>query len=361
MTLVREIEWEACLVEPQRDEQLEKRLRRETGHVANTIRYFYACPWLPEELNSMSSCLMTTVFIEPRLADLVGLVVSQDNSCRYCYAVQRLLLRTLGFPERRISQIEQDLLTAELDPRERVALEFARRVSRSDPLPSAADKQALREAGFEEMAILELAGNVALLTFFNRISTIPALPPQLVEAHPDRWLMRALRPLMALRVRSFYKRGRLEKLRPEQKTGPYSYLVLALEGLPIAGELRRFLDALWQSSILPTRSKALVFAVVARALGCRRSEQESARLLLEEGVDQQQLEEILSHLASPVLDPVESVVVPFARETVWYQAAPIQRRAREVREAIGTERFLEFTAAASIANTLCRLGLVADQ
>jgi AhpD family alkylhydroperoxidase len=360
MTLVREIEWEACLVEPRRDAQLEKRLRKQTGRVAGSVRYFSACPWLPEEINSMNACLGTSVFIEPRLADLAGLVVSQDNSCRYCYAAQRVLLRMLGFPETRISQIEQNFLTAELDPRERVALEFARRVSRSDPLPSAADKKALREAGFDEMAILELAGYVALLTFFNRISTLPALPPQHWEAFPDRWLMRVLRPLLAFRVRSYYKRGRSEKLRPEQKTGPYSYLVLALEGLPIAGELRRFLDALWQSSILSRRSKALVFAVVARALGCRRSEQESAALLLEEGVDGQQLEEILSHLASPVLDPVEAVIVPFARETVWYQAAPIQRRAREVREAIGIERFLEFTATAAIANTVCRLGLVAD-
>jgi alkylhydroperoxidase family enzyme len=177
---------------------------------------------------------------------------------------------------------------------------------------------------------------------------------------PDRWLVRVLRPLLVPWVRSYYKRGRSEKLRPEEKTGPYSYLVLALEGLPIAGQLRSFLDALWQSPILSRRSTALVFAVVARALGCRRSEQESAGLLLEEGLEQPQLEEILSHLASPVLDPVESVIVPFARETVWYQAAPIQRRAREVREAIGTERFLELTASAAIANTVCRLGLVAD-
>jgi hypothetical protein len=60
-------------------------------------------------------------------------------------------------------------------------------------------------------------------------------------------------------------------------------------------------------------------------------------------------------------DRIEAVIVPFARETVWYQAAQIQRRAREVREALPRQQFLELIAVAAIANAVCRLGIVVDE
>ena len=59
-------------------------------------------------------------------------------------------------------------------------------------------------------------------------------------------------------------------------------------------------------------------------------------------------------------EPREAVLVPFARETIWYDAAPIQRRAREVQQAIGHEEFLEAIAVVSLANAICRLSVVAD-
>jgi hypothetical protein len=49
-----------------------------------------------------------------------------------------------------------------------------------------------------------------------------------------------------------------------------------------------------------------------------------------------------------------------ARETVWYQAAQIQRRAREVQEALSAPQFLELIVVAALANAVCRLGIVAD-
>jgi uncharacterized peroxidase-related enzyme len=361
MTFVGDTEWEGCLLEPRRNAELEKRLRKESGHVPGVIPYFSSSSWIPTALSSMAECLMTRVYIDPHLAGLAGLVVSQDSSCRYCHAEQRALMRILGFSQERISQIEADFLTAELDPHEKVALEFARRLSRSNPLPSETDKKPLRDTGFSEMAIKELAGIVALFVLFNRVSTLPALPPQRMEAFPDKWYVRLLRPFIARRVRSMQRRGKPETLSDGQKTGPFSYLILALNGLPLAGELRRVLDRMWRSPILTDRCRALIFAVVARALGCPRSEEESVIMLLEEGLDRTDINEILSHLASPKLSPVESVIVPFARETVWYQAGQIQRRTRKVQEDLSTQQFLELIAVVSIANAVCRLGIIVDE
>ena len=149
-------------------------------------------------------------------------------------------------------------------------------------------------------------------------------------------------------------------LKPEERTGPFSYAVLALDGLPLASTLRGALDQMWRSPILSARCKTLVFAVVARAIGCPRATQESLELLAAEGLAPDEVEEILSHLASPKLDPIESLVLPLARETVWIQAATMQRHARELQEQLSPAQFAEFIVVAALANSVCRLGIAID-
>jgi alkylhydroperoxidase family enzyme len=357
---MRDVEWEACLLEPRVDPELERRFRRETGRPPGGVRYLIGVPWLTETLIFFSAHLETRVALDPELADLAGAVVSQDNSCRYCFANIRAFLQVIGMSKGRISRLEENLVTAEFDARSRAALEFSRRVSRSDPLPSGADLQALRDAGFDELEIAELAGAVGLHLFFNRLSTIPALPPYEMESMPERWNFRILRPWIAFRLRAVRRRAPLDPLRPEERSGPFSPVPLALDGLPMARHLRRSIDGMWDSKLLSRRAKALVFAVVARALGCGYSEQEAIRLLCDEGLEPEQIDDILAHLGSPVLDPVEKIIAPFARETVWYQPAQIQRRGREVMNELTREQFLELIAVAALANLVCRLEFLTD-
>ena len=70
------------------------------------------------------------------------------------------------------------------------------------------------------------------------------------------------------------------------------------------------------------------------------------------------VEEILTHLSSPELDEVEREIVPLARETVWYDPAPIQRRFHDFKSRMTREQTLEFVGAVSLANAVCRLGVL---
>jgi alkylhydroperoxidase family enzyme len=142
------------------------------------------------------------------------------------------------------------------------------------------------------------------------------------------------------------------------KTGPFAYVALELDGLPVARISRQILDSAWRSPILTQRAKALVFAVVARGIGSKRSEDEAKRLLAPLGLDEGQVDEILSHLASPKLDPIEAAIVPYARETIRYRPADIQRRGRKLREQLSVEQFLELVGVVGLANATCRLSLV---
>jgi AhpD family alkylhydroperoxidase len=358
MSLVSTIEWEACLLEPLPDAELTRRVARESGRPPNSIDYFSATPEIAAAMGKLGLEVRTRTHLHRDIGDLIGLVVSQDNSCRFCYAYQRLLMRGFGFDEERIEQIEQGFLTADLEPRQKVALEFARKVSRSNPLPSDADKQAMRDAGYSELEIVEAIGHIGNFIFHNRLATLPALPAGLAETLPDRWYMKLAQPILALFLKRLYRIGGAVLLSPNQKGGAFGPIVEAFDGLSFAPTLRDAIDLALAPGALDGRTKALLFAVVARSLGCPVSEAESARILGEMGVKAETVEEILAHLTSPELDEVEKLLMPFARDTVWYnQALPIQRKARELRDAMKLEQFLEAVYTLSVANMVCRLAV----
>jgi AhpD family alkylhydroperoxidase len=70
--------------------------------------------------------------IDQSVADLLTLVVSQENSCRFCYAAQRALLWGLGMSEDRIQRVQQEL-SVSLAPRTAAAIAFGRSQSRAGP------------------------------------------------------------------------------------------------------------------------------------------------------------------------------------------------------------------------------------
>ena len=202
-TLLERVAWEPSLIEPSPDRTLEAYARRKQGMPNPLVRYFAAVPWLARALVDLHPEYGLLMHLEQRVADLVSLVVSQENSCRFCYAAVRVMLWSQGMSLARIQHVEHDLTRADLPPRTVAALTFARSQSRSGPA----------------------------------------------------------------------------------------------------------------------------------AVG-----------------------QVLTHLDAPELDAVERLLVAFARETIWYEPAPMQRRARALREHLSSAQVLEAIGVAAVANGLCRMG-----
>ena len=72
-------------------------------------------------------------------------------------------------------------------------------------------------------------------------------------------------------------------------------------------------------------------------------------------------QEFLAHLGSPDLEPIENAIAPFARETIRYRTVQIQRRARALREQLSLEEFVETVGMVTLANLVCRLGVVLNE
>jgi AhpD family alkylhydroperoxidase len=291
------------------------------------------------------------------LWDLIGLVVSQDNSCRYCYGATRTVLRLIGYREEQIDRIERDVAVSDLGRPERLALEFARKVSHANPMPTAQDRAALVDAGFTPAGVAESVFAAAFDGFPNRVATMFALQPEEFEKLPDRLIGRLLRPVIARAMRG---RRVPPPALPTPNTGPFRELVEALAGSPKAYVVRDAVDDAFASSILPRRTKLLMMAVVGRALGCGPSERAVRDGLAAEGLTSADVDGILANLGSEKLDRRDALLVPFARETVRYQTGPIQRRTRELARELPTDDVLEAVGVTALANAVGRASILLE-
>jgi len=347
------VEWETCLLEPVRNPDAERYLRKSLGFVSPGARYFLDSPWLIRAFAALDVVHVPLVHVGSSLAGMIALVVSQENSCRYCYTATRTLMLILGFPEERIRSLEGD--ATELKPEQRATLDFARCVARGVPLATCRDARPLLDAGMSPEQLKEIAFLAVANVFYNRLSTLPALPPAPMEY---RWYERLFRPFIAAKLRQ--PPARPQPLAVEERQGPFAAFVNALSGLPAASRLRRVIDEALQPSALSRRIKGLVFAVVARGIGCPQSERDATDLLVAEGLTPAQVEHILAHLSGPELDPLEQAAASLARESIWYQPAPLQRHVRSIRPLFTHEQFVELIGLTALANSICRLSVAVD-
>jgi hypothetical protein len=112
---------------------------------------------------------------------------------------------------------------------------------------------------------------------------------------------------------------------------------------------------MWASPHLTRRCKLLIFAVIARGLSWEVCALGIGKGLEGEGLNEPTLARILNHLDAPELDEVERLLVRFARETIWFDPAALQRRARSLRDRLSVPQLIEAIGVTSLANGLCRM------
>lgn len=69
-----------------------------------------------------------------------------------------------------VAQLKKDYTQADLSPADRAMLDYAAKLTRTQAAVSEADVQALREAGFDDRAILDIAQITAYFAFVTRLA-----------------------------------------------------------------------------------------------------------------------------------------------------------------------------------------------
>ncbi len=104
--------------------------------------------------------------------EMVAVVVSRLNGCMYCLTHHHQgLVRLLPDERHHIADALRDDIDVELPDREEAMLEYAIKLTTTPQTMNAHDIEALKEAGLDDRAILDLAQCIGYFNYVNRLVT----------------------------------------------------------------------------------------------------------------------------------------------------------------------------------------------
>jgi len=103
--------------------------------------------------------------------EMIAVVVSVANRCRYCIVAHSAALRKLTKDPALADAIAADHGRAALEPRMRAALDYAAKLTLRPAEMEESDVVALREAGWSDEDVMDIAEVTALFNFSNRMAS----------------------------------------------------------------------------------------------------------------------------------------------------------------------------------------------
>lgn len=109
--------------------------------------------------------------------EMIAVTVSAINRCHYCLTAHGAALRQLTGDPALAETIAQNWRAADLPDRQRAMLTFAEKLSMSPAAMEEADRQALRDAGFSERDIFDIAAVTGFYAMSNRLASATEMAP----------------------------------------------------------------------------------------------------------------------------------------------------------------------------------------
>ena len=103
--------------------------------------------------------------------EMIAVVVSVTNDCAYCIAAHSAALRKLTKDPALADQIAADHLLAEIPPRMKTALDYAVKLTKTPERLTEADVDSLRDAGWSDEDVMDIAEVTAMFNFSNRLAS----------------------------------------------------------------------------------------------------------------------------------------------------------------------------------------------
>ncbi|HHL21977.1 MAG TPA: alkylhydroperoxidase [Aliiroseovarius sp.] len=109
--------------------------------------------------------------------EMIAVVVSSINRCWYCQVAHGAAVRALsGRPELGEAMV-MNWRVADLTARERAMLTFAEKLTRASAEVEEPDRQALRDAGFSDRDIFDIASVAGFFNMTNRVASATGMEP----------------------------------------------------------------------------------------------------------------------------------------------------------------------------------------
>ena len=103
--------------------------------------------------------------------EMIAVVVSATNRCHYCVVSHSAALRKLTGDPVLVEQLSSNHSYARVEPKERAMLDFALKLTERSSSCTEADVEALREAGWTDEDVMDIAEVAAMFNFTNRLAS----------------------------------------------------------------------------------------------------------------------------------------------------------------------------------------------
>jgi len=148
------------------------------GFVPNVLRSYSFDPAKLENFVAFYGDLMLADSPLSKLdREMIGVAVSSENRCYYCLTAHGAAVRQLAGDPELGEQMVMNFRSARLTEPQRAMLEFAVQMTQAPETVEEADRQALRDAGFSDRAIWDIAAVAAFFNMTNRLATAVDMRP----------------------------------------------------------------------------------------------------------------------------------------------------------------------------------------
>lgn len=109
--------------------------------------------------------------------EMIAVVVSSANHCLYCLVAHGAAVRKLSGDPLLGEALAMNYREAALTPRQRAMLDFAWKATTQPRKTGAEDRARLREAGFDERDLWDIANVTGFFNFSNRVAMATGMTP----------------------------------------------------------------------------------------------------------------------------------------------------------------------------------------
>lgn len=109
--------------------------------------------------------------------EMIAVVVSAVNRCFYCLTAHGAAVRALSGDPLLGEMLVMNYRAADLEPKQRVMLDFAVKLTEAPEIIEEDDRDALREVGFSDRDIWDIASVAAFFNMTNRVASASDMRP----------------------------------------------------------------------------------------------------------------------------------------------------------------------------------------
>ncbi len=155
-----------------------QKCRDKIGYVPNVLTaYAHDMPKLEAFAAFYNDLMLAPSGVTKLEREMIAVVVSSENKCFYCLAAHGAAVRQLGGDPVLGELMAMNYRAADLPRRQRAMLDFAVKITRASFEIAGSDRQALRDEGFSDRDIWDIAAVASFFNMSNRMASAVDMRP----------------------------------------------------------------------------------------------------------------------------------------------------------------------------------------